>query len=113
MALAAAEEFDEAIKTQQQAIDLAESQGGYSKEFLQSAEDRLKQFENEEPIVIATTTKDGKSSKSTPSKSSAKSGGLFGGAGKLLGRPSEEKPGPKRGQKRQPPASDIPAPPAI
>ena len=115
MALAAAEDFEEAVKTQQQAIELAESQGGYSKEFLQTAQDRLKQFENEEPIVIATTTKDAKTNKPGSSSMARPGGGLSGGAGKLLGkpRPAEEKPSPKRGQKRQQPPSEIPAPPSI
>ncbi len=113
MALAATDEFDEAVKTQQQAIELAESQGGFSKEFLQSAQDRLKQLENEEPIVIASTTKDSKSNKPTKTSNTRSGGGLSGGAGKLLGKPSDEKPSPKQGKKRQPPASDIPAPPSI
>lgn len=95
-AQAAAEEYQEAVKTEQEAIQVAQSSGSRDRAFLNLARDRVKLYQSGKPFIQGNNNVPApvKPSGTTPRPSTPKKsgGGLGSGAGSLFGNPTPPSP---------------------
>lgn len=107
-AQAASGRYQEAYRTQQKVLQLAEKSGTFSPGWLESAREQLNLYRRSRPFILSETTVSPKAQVIPPVSEPdppAKGGGLQRGARKLLGAPPTPSAPPA-------PESDIPAPPS-